>query len=806
MPIDLTVLSRQISPETTALILGSGVSIPSGAPSGIGLRDILGEKFSISEYRSFSLSDLCTIIEGKHDRYQLVTAVRKCIRNLQPAGGLLNIPLFSWASIFSTNYDDLVEKAYARHKKPIKVFSTNHDFHGAGMRDEQEFFKFHGTIEHDVCDNSTSRLILTSTDYDELSNYRELLYSRLSDQLFTKSVLIVGQSLADPDLRTLIDEAQRVKSKSGAPGRIILFIFDQNEDLATVFEARGLSVCFGGIDELFNALVRAAPSEQLVFAMNNDAIGVSPILESATSVVSTERANQVGELHRMFSGRPASYADIARGWTFDRDVANKLETQLSDAEAKPIALVLGTAGVGKTTGVRQALSRLVDREIECWEHKGDFAFETQAWVKVDAELRKRGECGVLFIDEAHLVLRDLNRLIELLSKQDSFCLKLVLVSSRPHWSPRLKTAEYFQLSEEHDLSKLSPAEINGLLDLLEANSDVRELVEDTFLGFSRPERLARLRERCSSDMFVCMKNIFAFQSIDTIILEEFASLDEDLQDIYRVVSGMQAIGAKIHRELIRRFTGLEASHVAQVLDHLDGIIEEYTVSERDGIYGWKVRHPIIAGLIATYKYADQDDLYALFEKVIETINPSYRFEVQSLNDMCDLETGVTRIHDRAKQNVLLRKMISLAPRGRVPRHRLIHNLIKMEKFDVAENEIRFFEKEFRSDGPVMRYKVRLKLGIAKNAIGIQDSDRTALAHEAATLALSALEKFPDDKNMYRTYLDTGVAIFKYSTKPEVFENAMRTAAEAQERLLDPELRGIISRYLRVGQEMGVEVY
>ena len=115
MPIDLTVLCRQVVPENTALVLGSGVSIPSGAPSGDGLRDLLGRKFEIPNYETFSLSDLSTIIEKRFDRYQLVSEVRKAIRKLQPTGGLLNIPLFSWASIFSTNYDDLVEKAYSRH-------------------------------------------------------------------------------------------------------------------------------------------------------------------------------------------------------------------------------------------------------------------------------------------------------------------------------------------------------------------------------------------------------------------------------------------------------------------------------------------------------------------------------------------------------------------------------------------------------------------------------------------------------------------------------------------------------------------
>lgn len=806
MPIDINILARQIEPQKTALILGAGASIPSGAPTGNELRDQLGQEFSIDGYQSFGLADLSTIIEAKRERYQLVRAIRKRIQNLQPTGGLMSLPLFEWASIFTTNYDDLVEKAFKKHNRPLKVYSSNHDFHGAGITGEQELFKFHGTIEKDVCEGQNSRLIVTSTDYDQVNVYREALYSRLRDILFSKSVLIVGQSLVDPDLRSLVDEAQRIKSTSGAPGKIFLFVFQKNDDLATVFEARGLTVCFGGIDELFSALLKAAPAEQLVMSVTTDVLGAAPLLEPATATVFTEIANQTGQLERMFSGRAASYADIARGWTFGREVADRLEAQHADTERLHISVVLGVAGVGKTTAVRMALSQLSARDIDCWEHKTDFSFEPEQWVKVNDELAKRRKAGVLFVDDAHLFLRELNRLIELLSAKEIWALRLIFVSSRPHWNPRLKSAELFRNREEYELSRLSVTEINGLLDLLGSNADVRDLVEDTFLGFGRPQRLERLKERCDADMFVCMKNIFGFQGIDTIILEEFASLHVDLQDVYRVVAGMQAIGARVHRELVRRLTGLEAGQVSRVLDDLEGIIEEYNVSERDGIYGWRVRHPLIASILSNYKYSNQDDLYDLFDRVVTTINPAYRFETQSINDMCDLETGITRIADRNRQNILLRRMISSAPNLRVPRHRLIHNLIVLGKFDIAEGEIRIFERELSSDGPVLRYKIRLKLGIAKHTEGIQNEDRAALVSEASALALKCLERFPDDKNMYRVYMETGVDWYRYTGKSQLFEDAMLAAAAAQERLLDPELRAIISKYLRVGEEMGIQVY
>lgn len=805
MPIDISVLSRLIEPEKTILIFGAGTSIPSGAPSGRSLRDQLGQRFKIDGYESFELADVATLAEAKYSRRDLVEFIRSKIAKLQPTGGLLNLPLFPWAGIFTTNYDTLIETAYSKAKRPLQTYSCNHDFTAEAARETQNLFKFHGTIEKDVCDGHNSRLIITGSDYDELSSYRELLYSRLRDQLFTKSAIIVGQSLADPDLRTLVDEAQKVKAKSGAPGKIYLFIFERSDALATIFEKRGLTVCFGGIDDLLHKIVCAAPAEQLAFTLDDRTLSCAPTLAASTISVDLELQNQSSNLHRMFNGRAATYADIKDGLTFDREVAQTLKSQMFGMPDRPFAILLGTAGVGKTTAARMALVQLSARGMECWEHKTDYIFDADAWVKVASELTKRKRTGVLLIDEAHTAIRDINRLVDALSQGEA-SLRLILVSSRPHWNPRLKSAELFKRGIISELSRLSLVEMNNLLDLLEGKGEVRALVEHAFLGFNRAQRLDRLRERCDADMFVCMKNIFGFQAIDTIILEEFASLHVDLQHLYRLVAGMQAIGVRVHRELIRRLTGLQASDVARALDDLEGIIEEYTVNARDGIYAWRVRHLLIANIIAKYKFSDVSELTDLFDQVIGAINPAYSFEVQSLSDMCDLEHGITRISDKRTQNVLLRKMISSAPSLRVPRHRLIHNLIDLCQFDTAESEIRVFEKTFQIDGPVLRYKVRLKLGIARYADGIMDEDRAALVSEALTLARSCVDRFRDDKNMYRVLLKSSVDYYRYTAKLDPYFDAMALAEAAQAKLLDPELRVIISRFTRTAEEMGVPVF
>lgn len=803
MVIDLQVLARSLNPNNTILVFGAGSSIPSGAPSGTELCQLLREKFDIENAETLSLSDISTIIEQKYDRNSLINTIRENILNLQPTGGLLNLPLYYWAGIYTTNYDDLIEKSFRRKSKHLSVFSSNYDFSSSGIQYSQNLFKIHGTIEKDQIDGSNSRIILTGNDNDLAHEYREIIYAKLKENLFTHNAIIIGHSLNDSDLRQLIDKAQQIKSNSGAPGRVYIFSYEKNEHLALIYETRGFTVCFGGIDDFFSAVANAQPSSQFVLQITNDVLEISPEVIPCTISVSTARTNQSGQLEKMYNGRAASYADILQKWVFERDISAELESQIASLTDMPIAFILGSAGVGKTTAVRITLSRLIDRDFQCWEHKDDFELLPEAWNKIDNELSKRNEMGVLFIDDAHYHLNNINNLISKLTSKEKISLKIILVSSKPHWNPRLKTPNLFIYGKQYSMSILSDGELNHLLDLLESNSDIRMMVENTFLGFNRPQRLERLRERCNADMFVCLKNIFGYQSIDTILLEEYASLDNDYQEIYKIISGMESIGVRVHREMVRRVTGLEANSVSRTLDDLEGILEEYTVNEKLGIFGWKVRHTVISSIIAKYKYDTQESLFELFSLIVEKINPTYNLEVKSINDMCDLNSGIPRIIDKDKQNILLRKMISLAPGERVPRHRLIFNLIEQHQFDAAEREIRIFEKDLKTDGPLNRYKVKLKIGIARHTTGLLDEDRATLVREAASMAELGLSKFPDDKNIYRAYLEAGVAYFKFTKDSSLFEKGMQSAEEALERIMDPDLRHILSKYSGISKQMGI---
>ena len=121
-----------------------------------------------------------------------------------------------------------------------------------------------------------------------------------------------------------------------------------------------------------------------------------------------------------------------------------------------------------------------------------------------------------------------------------------------------------------------------------------------------------------------------------------------------------------------------------VLGDLEDIIVEYSIDDREAVFGWRGRHPVIVGIIAKYKFSDVSKLVQLFEKVIDAISPTYEIEIRSIRDLCNIESGIPRIPDKKIQNTLLRRIMSIAPGERVPRHRLVRNLIDIGEYDKAE--------------------------------------------------------------------------------------------------------------------------
>lgn len=785
MSIPLSTMIEGVDPTNTVLFFGSGSSVPSGAPSVGKIIERIGHELNV-DTEGFSLTEVTSIAEAKRSRKELISCLRSMFRRINVTGALLNLPLYNWKNIYTTNYDKLVEQSYEKKDKPLSVISSNYDFREQKYPEATKLYKLHGCIDKDVSDGNQSRIIISEADYDNTSEYREFLWDAFKHDLNGSNIVIVGYSLADPHIKDIVDRAISINNKSYSPATINLVLYTKDENRALLLERRGVKVAFGSVDDFFVELQKKNAPSAIIYKSTGDPLDNHSVLQPVTLKIDDELRNFDKNVGAMFQGWPATYSDIKANLTFGRTIIKEVESAIND-DSKLVAYILGASGMGKSTSARKVVLRLKENGYHSWEHKGIHKLLFEEWRSVAKSLKERNEKGILFVDDAHNHLYEVNNLIDLLSADDNFNLKIILTSTRNHWYPRIKTPNMFLKGKEFILKRLDEAEVEGLLSLVETHSDLQPLIESSFSGFSRAERKRRLVAKCESDTFVCLKNIFASEQFDDIVLREYAELDDNLQDIYKLVSAMESAGVNVHRQLVIRLLGISSEAIAASLVNLVDIIHEYTISDREGIYGWRGRHPVITDIISKYKMSDENEYYKLFEMVIDNIIPTYDVEIRTIKQLCSFDDGISRFPDKHMRNKLLRKMISKAPGERVPRHRLIRYLIDVNELEKAETEIRLFENDFRADGPLERFKIILLMVRADRAKGILSEDRLAILEMARDRSIRAVERYKNNKNILKTYCDVGLEIFKRTKDPSAFEDAIHKLRDAETRLGDPEI-------------------
>lgn len=789
MPITLSALCANLKPASTALLLGAGASVPSGAPTGPQLAQRLWRDVAKSEAHSDDLIESAGILERRFSRRAVIEALVNALKHLQPTGGLLGLPKFAWQAIYTTNFDQLMEIAYKTSGMPLVPIRSNYDFSYRESRTDTTLYKLHGCITQDRSLGHKASMILSEQDYEDFDKYQQSIFSLLQSSLLTGDVLIIGQSLRDRHLSDLIKKVLTYKQE-GAPGEIYALIYDPDDLRAPLLEDKGAKIAFGGIDEFVHAMTSSAPASILPSAPADTTLPISVI-----SVVDNVEQSRLRETNvvKMFNGAAATFADIKGGVTFQRAQFAAVLNQVESKDS-PLIVVVGAAGVGKTTYARQIVYGLYEKGYLAVEHKNDFPFQSQPWISIESNLRSKGLRAVLLLDECTRYLRQVNLLVEYIASVDEPALRLVMTANAAQWGPRIKSAAIFSRGSVVELSRLFDADLHALINLVEFNKNIADLVQSDFKNLNRGSQFSRLRERCSADMFVCLKNIFANDSLDRILLTEYDDLEEVAQNHYRYIAALESVGMRVHRQLVMRMLGLRADQVSLVLAGLVGIVDEFEINSRDGIYGWATRHIVIARKITEYKFSSVDELEQLFTKIIANINPAIHTELQSIRDLCDTEYGIGRLGDAGVRKRLYRQLITSSPGERIPWHRLIRELLDESALEETEYLIRDAIAAVGSDAPIDRYRVRLLLTRSEKTVGISTQDRLALLRKAYELAQKNIGRHKSDKHSYRVLCDVAAKLVEKGESSHIFLEAISVMRTAAQEILDPEMDRELRRF------------
>lgn len=209
-------LKEAIREKRAILFAGAGVSAVLGAPTWGELIDHIGEElgFEPEVFRSLSTNYLTLAEYYKLERGS-IGPLRSWMDkswnfsdgDIEGSGVHQRIVELDFPTIYTTNYDSNIERAFEQSGKKIRKIVDVKDFLSV-EGDARQIIKLHGDFEND------KSIVLTETDYLNRLSFESPLDIRLRSDVLARPVLFVGYSLSDINVRMLLHKLWETWSSS----------------------------------------------------------------------------------------------------------------------------------------------------------------------------------------------------------------------------------------------------------------------------------------------------------------------------------------------------------------------------------------------------------------------------------------------------------------------------------------------------------------------------------------------------------------------------------------------------------------
>jgi hypothetical protein len=266
--------------DRVVIFLGAGASVGAvnirgvGLPNAYELRNDLwrnfkadGGAFEPGELKLMSLEHAAAIIENKVGRDELAKYLSQAFACDRPLWQHAVLPFLRPRSLFTTNYDELVELGYKLHPTiPFDVISRGRK----PVLGRTVLYKPHGTLTHANQPTGSGGLVITQFDYFEMiAEYRQMLRDAMTG-FDAACVLIAGYSFGDMDIGAELFSLR--KQNQGIPWYTI---FPRNDPQVRKMYSRRFAIeqINATLEDFLRALdvsVGFIPDERMKFGRKGD--------------------------------------------------------------------------------------------------------------------------------------------------------------------------------------------------------------------------------------------------------------------------------------------------------------------------------------------------------------------------------------------------------------------------------------------------------------------------------------------------------------------------------------------------------
>jgi len=195
-------LSDEIQRDNLAYFLGAGVSIKSGYSDWKSLMKDIAEELNLNIEIE---DDMISIAQYYKNRHRSRSRLNQKItdefgRKAEPNSLLSILCRLPVRSIWTTNYDDLIEREFDYIDRILDVKRRQIDLSISKPHRDATLYKIHGDI------TEPDKAVITRDDYESFDHTRGLFTKHLIGELISKTFVFVGYSFSDPNFIQILSK------------------------------------------------------------------------------------------------------------------------------------------------------------------------------------------------------------------------------------------------------------------------------------------------------------------------------------------------------------------------------------------------------------------------------------------------------------------------------------------------------------------------------------------------------------------------------------------------------------------------
>lgn len=658
-------IQERIARGDAVLFLGAGASYGcksskdgTDCPGGAELGRILSREFLGGQRAAEKLTRIADLAISEAGLAAVQRKVADVFDPIEPAPFHLLIPKFRWKAIVTTNYDRVVEKAYQmvgdRLQDPVPVVRNGEMGRASEHPRAVPIIKLHGCISQ--YGDLTTPMILANEQYTKHAKGRERLATSFQELARDYPVLFCGYQFDDLHIQAVLfgldDESvhrppylavnpsfEEMDARFWAKHRMVAMPHTFEAFLGAIDRGirpttRSLSQLLDGAQGSISRWLKVgqAPSRGLQALMAGRLEHVHPQL-------STAEANA----ERFYRGDSRSWAPIAADMDFPRAITTSVVASITTSTKSggpKLVLVKGHAGSGKSVLLRRAAwdaasgahDRLVffaqDSVTGLADHLSELCEIT-------------GERVTVFVDN---VLADSDEFGRAVKHARAKLLPITFVgSARTNEWNVAATDVGLVADEEFSVGGISPAEAQGLCELLERHNCLGEL-----RSYDLPTRVARLIDVHDRQLLVALHEVTSGKPLREIVLSEFKNiLPPAAQVLYLDICTLHRLGVMVRAGLISRLSGIRFETFKErflaPLDRVVSVLHDW--QSRDFVY--KARHRDIAQIVFEEVLRNPEDRANQIARIVGSLNTEYESDNRAASTLLKGKQLANEFSDRS---------------------------------------------------------------------------------------------------------------------------------------------------------------